>query len=500
MSDLISLNHSEMRDGLVAKKFSVRGLVTAHLTRIEKSNETLNSFVTVAQDQALIQADAAQRVIDEQGKNAPRMCGIPVAVKDMIVTKDLRTTAASRMLENYVSPFDATVVARLKQRHAVIVGKTNLDEFAMGASNENSYFGAVRNPWDLSRVPGGSSGGSAVAVATGQAVAALGTDTGGSIRQPASLTGVVGLRPTYGRVSRYGAIAFASSLDQIGAFGRTVGDVAATMEIISGVDENDATSMAVDVPSYSEHLAQLPENYLQGKRIGVPKEYFIDGMEKEVEVSVRAAIAELGRLGAEIVEISLPHTEHALAAYYIINPAEASSNLARYDGVRFGHRAAEFKNLTEMYENTRAEGFGGEVRRRILIGTYVLSAGYYDAYYRKAQQIRTLIINDFKAAFANSCDLVAAPVSPTTAFKIGEKAESPLQMYLADVFTVPVNLAGLPGLSVPCGFDSQNLPIGLQLIGPPFSEDRLMEVGECFSRSNKFDTRAMTKKQFNGAN
>ena len=474
MSELIELSVASMRQGLLNGDFSAVTLTEAHLERIKRTNPQFNSFITLTEESAVKEAERADEIYREQGHRAPMLTGIPVAVKDMLVTTGCETTCASKILRGFYSPYDCTAVAKLRAAGAVVLGKTNLDEFAMGASNEHSTFGPVRNPWDVSRVPGGSSGGSAVAVSLGQAPLSLGTDTGGSIRQPASLTGVVGMKPTYGRVSRYGAVAFASSLDQIGPFARSVEDLAIILGVIAGHDEHDSTSMKVDVPDYYGALKADKGSSLDGLRIGVPKEYFIDGMDPEVERSVRESLKLMGQLGAKIVDISLPHTEYALPVYYIITPAEASSNLARYDGVRYGYRTERGKTLSEMYEMTRGEGFGKEVRRRILIGTYVLSAGYFDAYYLKAQQVRTLLINDFKAAFANHCDVIAAPVSPTTAFKIGEKSSDPVAMYLADVFTVPINLAGLPGLSIPCGLDSAGLPIGMQLIGPPFSELELL--------------------------
>lgn len=492
MSNLCSLSAVEMRQGLLKGDFSAVELNEQHLNRIEQTNETLNSFITICRDSALEEAKKADQVIQEQGEHSSALTGIPVAIKDMLVTKGIETTCASQILKGFIPPYECTAVKNLKDAGAIVTGKTNLDEFAMGASNENSSFGVVRNPWSTDRVPGGSSGGSAAAVCSGQSPIALGTDTGGSIRQPASLCGIIGLKPTYGRVSRYGAVAFASSLDQIGVFARTIEDAALALQTIAGSDELDSTSMKVEVPNYLEKLAAAKEEGIRGLRVGVPKEYFIDGMNSDVEDSVRQALKVLEKLGAELVEVSLPNTEHAIPTYYIINPAEASSNLARYDGVRYGNRNMEASTLTEMYERTRAAGFGPEVKRRIMIGTYVLSAGYYDAYYLKAQQIRTLIINDFKEVFANQCDVIAAPTSPTTAFKIGERANSPLEMYLADVFTCPINLAGLPGLSVPCGADSDGLPIGLQLIGSAFSEFELLKTAQAFLTEKPFNTAERT--------
>ncbi|MCB0345451.1 MAG: Asp-tRNA(Asn)/Glu-tRNA(Gln) amidotransferase subunit GatA [Bdellovibrionales bacterium] len=494
MNELTSLSVAEMRSGLLSKQFSCVELVDAHLSRIEATNEVLNSFITISSELARSAAQNADSVIAQSGEESPPLTGIPVAVKDMLVTEGIETTCASQILKGFIPPYQCTAVSRMCKRGAVIVGKTNLDEFAMGASNENSSFGPVRNPWDTKRVPGGSSGGSAAAVSAGQAPLALGTDTGGSIRQPASLTGIVGLKPTYGRVSRFGAVAFASSLDQIGPFARSVEDLAVLLQAIAGKDERDSTSVDEPVPNYSEAIAKGENEALSKLRVGVPKEYFIDGMDPAVEDSVRKSLGVLEKLGATLVDVSLPHTELAIPTYYILNPAEASSNLARYDGVRYGLREPA-DSLQEMYARTRAKGFGPEVKRRIMIGTYVLSAGYYDAYYLKAQQIRTLIINDFKAAFANDCDVIAAPVSPSTAFAIGEKADSPLQMYLADVFTCPINLAGLPGMSVPCGSDADGLPIGLQFIGKPFDESTLLRCGHAFFKQSSFDIRSMARKQ-----
>lgn len=496
MSELTGLSVLQMRDGLLAKKFSAADLCREHLKRIAATNTKFNTFLTVCEDQALASANEADKVLAREKEKSPLLTGIPVAIKDMLVTKDIATSCASKILKGFIPPYDCTAVLRLKDQGAVVLGKTNLDEFAMGASNENSAFGPVKNPWDTSRVSGGSSGGSAVSVSLGQAALSLGTDTGGSIRQPAAFCGVVGIKPTYGRVSRYGAVAFASSLDQIGPFGRSVEDVALALQVIAGQDQQDSTSMDVPVPNYLEEVRNLDRNFIKTLRVGVPKEFFVPGMDAEVESRVKEGIQVLKGLGAKIVDISLPHTEYAIPVYYIINPAEASSNLARYDGVRYGHRTKSATNLSEMYEKTRDEGFGPEVKRRILIGTYVLSAGYFDAYYLKAQQVRTLIINDYKAAFANDCDVIAAPTTPTTAFKLGEKSDSPLQMYLADILTCPINLAGLPGISVPCGLDSAKLPIGLQLIGPPFSELRLLQVAQAFSKELAFDVAKMTREAF----
>jgi aspartyl-tRNA(Asn)/glutamyl-tRNA(Gln) amidotransferase subunit A len=485
-NSMCALSIMQMRDGLLSGMFTSETLVQAHLDRIEETNKLFNSFITIDSEGALRVAKDADLAIKTKGEKTPILTGIPVGIKDLIVTENIRTTAGSKILENFIPPYDATTIKKLREAGAVIIGKLNLDEFGMGSSNEQSAYGCVRNPWDTERVSGGSSGGSAVAVSIGQVPISLGTDTGGSIRQPASLSGVVGIRPTYGRVSRYGGIAYASSLDQIGTFGRSVEDTAISLQVISGVDPKDSTSMAVNVPDYLSELRASKGKGLKGIRVGVPREFFVDGMSPDVRTNIENSLKTLEKLGATLVEISLPHMEYSLAVYYIVAPAEASSNLARYDGVKYGYRTNKPASLSEMYAKTRAEGFGAEVKRRILIGTYVLSAGYYDAYYKKAQAARTLITNDFKLAFNNSCDVIAGPVSPTTAFKIGEKTTSPLEMYLADIFTIPVNLAGLPGLSVPSGFDSKKLPIGLQLIGPAFSESLLFRVGQEFSDAVEF--------------
>jgi aspartyl-tRNA(Asn)/glutamyl-tRNA(Gln) amidotransferase subunit A len=460
---------------MVRKDISSRELTEHALKRIEQSSD-LNAFITVCPDEAL---KAAKEADDLRAKGDQRpLLGVPIAVKDLILTKGIKTTAASRMLANYIPPYDATVIRKLKEAGAVIIGKANLDEFAMGSSNEHSHFGPVKNPWDKERVPGGSSGGSAVAVAARLCPFSLGTDTGGSIRQPASLSGVVGLKPTYGRVSRYGVIAYASSLDQVGVFARSVEECALLTETISGRDPLDSTSVETSP-------VDKINTGVKGLRIGIPKEYFTDAIEPEVNFLVQEAIKTLETMGAKIVHISLPHTELALACYYIIAPAEASSNLARYDGIRYGLRE-EGEDLFSLYANTREAGFGDEVKRRILIGTYVLSSGYYDAYYKKAQQVRRLIQNDFSNAFKDYCDLILAPVSPFPAWKLGEKISDPLKMYLSDILTIPVNLAGLPGMSVPCGFTKDKLPVGLQLIGRPFDEKTLYQVGATYQKETNF--------------
>ena len=454
-------------------------IVDAFLTRIEQAEPTLGAFLTVTADQARERA----RKLDSWRKGAADsmgpMAGVPVAIKDNMCTLGVRTTCASKILHNFVPEFDATAVSRLVGSGAIVIGKANLDEFAMGSSTENSGFQVTRNPWDRERVPGGSSGGSAVAVAASLAPVALGSDTGGSIRQPASFSGVTGLKPTYGRVSRYGLIAFASSLDQIGPFAHDVADVARVLGVMAGRDRRDSTSADVPVPDYLAGLAG--DGSLKGLRLGVPAEYFAPGTDPGVKAVLDAAIAQLQDLGATVDECSLPHTEYALSAYYIIAPAEASSNLARFDGVRYGLRAGGYRNLLEMYGKTRDEGFGPEVKRRIMLGTYALSAGYYDAYYLKALKVRTLVKRDFDAAFERF-DALVTPTSPIPPFKLGERLDDPLTMYQADVCTIPVNLAGLPGLVVPAGF-SEGLPVGMQLIAKPFAEDTLFKIGHAFQRA-----------------
>ena len=442
----------------------------AALDRMEESNERLNAYLTIDRENALRKAAAMDTEIRDAVRTKP-LAGVPVVVKDNMSTAGTRTTCGSRILGNYIPPYTATAVSRLIDAGAIIVGKANLDEFAMGSSTENSAFGPVRNPLNVEYVPGGSSGGSAVAVAAGHVPVSLGSDTGGSIRQPASFCGIVGLKPTYGRVSRYGLVAFASSLDQIGPFGNNVSDVARTLGVIAGRDNLDSTSTNRGVPDYVSELT----GDVKGMRIGVPSECFGEGLDPEVRSRVEAAISALEDVGAEIVEVSLPHSRYVIAVYYIIATAEASSNLARYDGVRYGFRAEEGRTLSEMYRRTRDEGFGAEVKRRIMLGTFALSSGYYDAYYEKAQQVRSMLASDFATAF-EKCDVIATPTSPTPAFRIGEKSDDPLAMYLTDVYTVTINLAGLPGISVPCGVSSGGLPIGLQLIGNHFDEVKLLNA------------------------
>jgi len=456
-----------------------RKTVEFSITAAERLNETLNAFLEIDREGALRRAEEI-----EKGGNAGTLAGIPVAVKDNLCVKGLQASCGSKILGDYHPPYNATVIERLINAGAVIIGKTNCDEFAMGSSNENSAFGPVRNPWDTTRVSGGSSGGSATAVAAGIVPVALGSDTGGSVRQPASLCGVVGLKPTYGRNSRYGLVAFASSLDQIGVFAREVEDVARVLGVIAGRDPHDATTADVPVPDYTASLT----GDLKGARLGVPHSLFGKGLDEEVKNSVENVIEVYRELGAEIVDVELPHAKYAIAVYYIIATAEASSNLARFDGVRYGFRAEEAPELRQMYRKTREEGFGPEVKRRIMLGTYVLSAGYYDAYYRKAQQVRTLIENDFLNAFER-CDAIITPTAPTPAFALGEKVDDPLAMYLNDIYTVTANLSGNPGISVPCGLSSERLPIGFQLLGPYWSEPVLFKLAHAYEQARPFTER-----------
>ncbi|MBV9387362.1 MAG: Asp-tRNA(Asn)/Glu-tRNA(Gln) amidotransferase subunit GatA [Chroococcidiopsidaceae cyanobacterium CP_BM_ER_R8_30] len=476
----------ELHHQLVSKERSAVEITQEALDRIQALEPKLHSFLCVTADQALSQARAVDAQIAD-GSEIGLLAGIPIGIKDNMCTQGIRTTCASRMLEDFVPPYSSTVTQKLAEAGAVMVGKTNLDEFAMGSSTETSAYQATANPWDLSRVPGGSSGGSAAAVASEECTVALGSDTGGSIRLPASFCGVVGLKPTYGLVSRFGLVAFASSLDQIGPFGRTVEDAAILLGAIAGYDPKDSTSLNVKIPDYTQVLKQDLKS--DGKlRIGVIQETFGEGLDSVVEQAVIKAIAQLQSLGAEIQEISCPRFRYGLPAYYIIAPSEASANLARYDGVKYGWRAPEAENLLSMYKHTRATGFGAEVKRRIMVGTYTLSAGYYDAYYLKAQKVRTLIKQDFERAF-EQVDVLVCPTAPTTAFKAGEKTSDPLSMYLTDLMTIPVNLAGLPGLSLPCGFDEQGLPIGLQLIGNVLREDRLLQVAYAYEQTTPWHQR-----------
>ena len=472
----------QLCDALAAGKFSSVELTQEFLNKINGLNARLGCFITLDAELSLAQARAADA--RRSAGTAQLLTGVPIAQKDIFCAKGWRTTCGSKMLSNFVSPYDAHVIERFNAAGAVNLGKTNMDEFAMGSSNETSYYGPVRNPWDESRVPGGSSGGSAAAVAARLAPAATGTDTGGSIRQPAALTGICGLKPTYGLVSRYGMIAFASSLDQAGPMARSADDLALMMNVMAGFDARDSTSLQREPEDYTRDLARP----VQGLRIGLPKEFFGSGAAPDVVKAVEAAVAEYKKLGCTTVDVSLPNMGLSVPVYYVLAPAEASSNLSRFDGVRYGHRAADYTNLNDMYEKTRAEGFGAEVKRRILIGTYVLSHGYYDAYYIRAQKLRRLIAQDFTEAF-KQCDVIMGPTSPTTAFKLGEKAADPVQMYLSDIYTIAVNLAGLPGMSIPCGFDGAGLPVGLQIIGNYFSEARMLNVAHQYQMTTDWHAR-----------
>ncbi len=488
MSELTELTATQALAALRRGEISSLELTQACLAQIDRLEPAVHAFLTRTSALALAQAAAADRWLTAfragREANVPPLLGLPLAVKDVLTVAGVRCTCGSKILENFVPPYTATSVERLFKAGAVLLGKTNTDEFAMGSSTENSAYGPTHNPWDTARVPGGSSGGSAAAVASRMAPAALGTDTGGSVRQPAAYCGVTGLKSTYGRVSRYGLVAFGSSLDSVGAFGRTAEDVALLFGLMAGQDPRDATSMDVPVPEV--HLNGNPS--LAGLRVGVPKEYFIKGIQPEVEAGVRAAISQMEALGARVEEVSLPHTGYALPVYYLIAPAEASANLARYDGVRFGLRAPS-EQMIEMFKGTREAGFGAEVKRRIMLGTYALSAGYYDAYYGQAQKVRTLIKRDFEAAF-EQVDVIATPVAPTTAFRIGEHSDDPLAMYLEDVFTLPINLAGVPGLAFPVGFDGGGMPVGMQIMGAHFHEDLLFRVAHAYQQVTDWHKRA----------
>jgi aspartyl-tRNA(Asn)/glutamyl-tRNA(Gln) amidotransferase subunit A len=468
--ELTSLTIPELRQKLQSGSLRSREIVDQLAARVAAIDPKLKAYLHIDADQSRAAADSANIALP--------LGGIPIAIKDVINVEGDPCTCASKILQGYIAPYDATVITKLREAGAVLFGRTNMDEFAMGSSTENSSWGVTRNPWDLDRIPGGSSGGSAAAVGGHEAFAALGTDTGGSIRQPAALCGCVGLKPTYGRVSRYGLVAFASSLDQIGTFTKTTEEAALLLEIVSGHDPRDNTSIDRPVPKYTAALGQN----VKGLRLGVPREYFIEGIDPEVGKAVRDAIEEYKRQGAEIVEVSLPHTKYAVAVYYIIATAECSANLARFDGVRYGKRAQNPRDILDMYGRTRAEGFGAEVKRRIILGTYVLSSGYYDAYYNRAQKVRRLIAEDFRLAF-EKCDALLTPTSPTSAFKIGERTQDPLQMYLADIFTIAVNLAGICGVSIPCGFASGKLPIGLQIIGPKWGEETMLRVAHAYEQA-----------------
>jgi aspartyl-tRNA(Asn)/glutamyl-tRNA(Gln) amidotransferase subunit A len=475
--DLNTLTIDAVRDTVQERRTTATALAEAFYSKIEKDDPQIGAYLTLSKERALEQA-ARMDSLAAKGEKLPPLGGVPVGIKDVMVTRGVRTTAGSKILANYVPPYDCTAVARMEAAGAVVLGKLNCDEFAMGSSTENSAWHPVHNPRDLSRVPGGSSGGSAAAVAADMAVATLGSDTGGSIRQPASFCGVVGLMPTYGRVSRYGLIAFASSLDHIGPLTKTVKDAAIVLRTIAGRDPMDSTSAEVPVPDY---IAEL-EKPVAGLKLGVAKEYFGEGLDSEVRQSVEAAIQKLAKLGCEIVPVSLPHTEYAIPTYYIVATAEASSNLARFDGVRYGHRASDARTLSEMYRRTRDQGFGAEVKRRIMLGTYALSAGYYDAYYLKAQKVRTLLVRDFEEAF-KKVDAIVTPTSPTAAFKLGEKTSDPLAMYLADIFTVTADLVGIPGISIPCGETKEKLPIGLQILGKHFDESTILRVAHAYEKA-----------------
>ncbi len=480
--ELYSLTIHELQEMLKKGETTSRAISDSVQARIKAVDGKVKAYITVTEAAAASQADAADK--QRSSGSASPVLGIPVAIKDNMCTEGTLTTCASKILGNFVPPYDATVVAKLKGAGFVMPGKVNMDEFAMGSSTENSGFFITRNPWDLERIPGGSSGGSAAAVAAGECIAALGSDTGGSIRQPAACCGVVGLKPTYGRVSRYGLVAFASSLDQIGPITKDVTDAAILMNLIAGHDRRDSTSVDLPVPDYTASLARD----VKGMKIGIPKEYFIDGMDPAVEKAVRDAVKTLESLGASVVDVSLPHTAYAVAPYYILATSEASSNLARYDGVKYGVRASGAKDLLDLYLQSRSQGFGPEVKRRIMLGTYALSAGYYDAFYKKGQQVRTLIKRDFDEAF-KKVDVIATPTAPTAAFKIGEKSADPLQMYLSDIFTISVNLAGIPGISIPCGFTQNNLPIGLQILGRHFDEESVFRASFAYEQATDWHKR-----------
>ncbi|HYA87290.1 MAG TPA: Asp-tRNA(Asn)/Glu-tRNA(Gln) amidotransferase subunit GatA [Nitrospirota bacterium] len=481
--EFYSLTIHELHDKLIKGETTSEEITESVLGRIRAVDDKVKAYITITEDIARVQAQEADKRIKAGDTSSP-VLGIPLAVKDNMCTDGIRTTCASKMLRNFVPPYDATVVQILKGAGYVLCGKPNMDEFAMGSSTENSGFFITKNPWDLERIPGGSSGGSAAAVAAGECIGSLGSDTGGSIRQPASCCGVVGLKPTYGRVSRYGLVAYASSLDQIGTITKDVTDAALLLNVISGHDVKDSTSANIPSPDFTKALRKDVE----GMTIGLPKEYFIEGMDPEVEKSIKGAVKTLEGLGAKVVEVSLPHTDYAVATYYILATSEASSNLARYDGVKYGFRTQAPKDLMDMYMKTRDQGFGAEVKRRIMLGTYALSAGYYDAYYKKSQQVRTLIKRDFDEAF-KTVDIIATPTAPTAAFKIGEKSSDPLQMYLSDIFTISVNLAGIPGISIPCGFTSGNMPIGLQLLGKHFNEESILHAAFAYEQTTEWHKR-----------
>ena len=473
--ELNQLTIHELQEKIKAGETTSTEIVQAVFRRIDAVEKDVHAYILLTREKALEGAAHADEEIKKG--NIKTLTGIPIALKDLLCTKGVTTTCASHILHNYVPPYDATVVEKLRDAGAVFTGKTNMDEFAMGSSTETSYFGITKNPWDLERIPGGSSGGSAAAVVADECIASIGSDTGGSIRQPAALCGVVGMKPTYGRVSRYGLVAFASSLDQIGPFTKDVEDCAIMMNILAGYDPRESTSVPVDVPDYRQFLSRG----IGGWKVGIPKEYFIEGIDAEVRDAIQQTIKVIEGMGAKCIEVSLPHTEYCLAVYYIIAPAEASSNLARYDGVKYGFRSLDGRDLMEMYKKSRSAGFGAEVKRRIMLGTYVLSSGYYDAYYKKASQVRALIKQDFDEAF-KQCDVLLTPTTPTPAFKIGEKTDDPLQMYLSDIFTISTNLAGIPGMVVPCGFTRGGLPVGAQFLAGHFEEGKLIQIAAAYEK------------------
>ncbi len=480
--ELFKLTIHELQEKIKKGEVSATQITQSVFSRIDAVEERVHSFIRLMKEDALA---AAKKADDDIKKGDIKLLtGIPIALKDILCTKGVTTTCGSHILHNFIPPYNATVVEKLTAAGAIFVGKANMDEFAMGSSTETSYFGPTHNPWDLERIPGGSSGGSATAVAADECIASIGSDTGGSIRQPAALCGIVGLKPTYGRVSRFGLIAFASSLDQIGPFTKDVEDCAIMMNVIAGYDPKESTSVNAEVPDYRQFVGRD----IKGWKIGIPKEYFIEGIDPEVTAAIKKAITVIEQSGGQCVDITLPHTQYCVAVYYIIAPAEASSNLARYDGVKYGFRATDVRELLEMYKESRKQGFGAEVKRRIMIGTYALSAGYYDAYYKKASQVRALLKHDFDEAF-KTCDVILTPTTPTPAFKIGEKTDDPLQMYLSDVFTISANLAGISGISVPCGYSSSGLPIGVQFLAGNFEEGKLIQIASAYEQNAKIEKR-----------
>lgn len=477
---LLESNSLQIKEKIVSRELHSVDIVRHLFERIKNLEPDIQAYITTTEEEALKKAIEIDKKI-ENNQQVGLLAGIPIAIKDNICTKNVPTTCASKILKDFMPPYDAFVTKRLKEEDAIIIGKTNLDEFAMGSSTENSRYKITRNPWNVEYVPGGSSGGSAAAVAADMAFMALGSDTGGSVRQPAALCGIVGVKPTYGRVSRYGLVAFGSSLDQIGTLTKTVKDAAVLLQVIAGYDPRDSTSLQVPVPDYLDNI----NSGVDGLRIGIPKEYFTEGLHSDVNKAIKDALKIYEKLGANIVYLSLPHTEYAVAVYYIVANAEASSNLARYDGVRYGHRTNNARGIIDMYSRTRSEGFGSEVKRRIMLGNYALSSGYYDAYYLKASKVRTLIKNDFDNAFEN-IDCIICPTSPVPGFKVGERANNPLQMYLSDIYTIPANLAGIPGISIPCGVSSDGLPIGMQILGKHFEEKRLLQIAYAFEQETNF--------------